>query len=372
MTCTLYRPSIEVLTLPDRPTLGDAREASDRLNRLVWQFPFETGFDWSVWLLNLLTCIQRPAIAGPVPGFAYNGNAAGVGKGLLIDIIGNVTWGHDVGTRTYPIDTGEADKVKLALALGAVPIVHFDNLIEGGFYGGSVMDSALTSTITSGRILGQSRDSGDVPLRPVWVVSGNNIGPMADALRRWFPCNLVTNLDSPHERKDIETKDLRQYVLDHRAEILRDAHIILKAHAVAGRPTDGWAPLGSFEEWDPIVRGAVWYATGNDCVQNQHKSATEMPERINRAALLEGWRELELEGKGKTVPEALRAVEENPDTYATLKTAFMSLSRDGKMPDSIRIGKKIGAMKKTPINRMRFATLGENRNGAQIWTVVDV
>jgi hypothetical protein len=202
-------------------------------------------------------------------------------------------------------------------------------------------------------------------------VSGNNISPMGDACRRWFPCNLVTNLDNPHERNDIVTKDLRQHVLDHRAEILRDAHIILKAHATAGRPTNHWAPLGSYEEWDPIVRGAVWFATGNDCIHNQHKSAAEMPERINRAAFLEGWKELEEEGKGKTVEEALQAIEDDPRKYATLKTAFMSLSKDGKMPGSKRIGIKIGSMKKTPINRMRFQMLGETRNGARIWTVVD-
>src|SRR6185312_9360448 len=119
----------------ERPTRKEAQRAKDRLFELVHQFPFEDGYSFAVWLAYLLTCIQRPATAGPAPGFAFNGNAAGVGKELLIDLAGILVWGHPVGTRTYPTDPNEAEKVKLSLAMAAVPIVHFDNLAEGGFYG---------------------------------------------------------------------------------------------------------------------------------------------------------------------------------------------------------------------------------------------
>jgi hypothetical protein len=369
-TGTLYRSLIAIPALPDRPTLADAKDARDRIYDLVSQFPFEDGNSFAAWLANLLTAIQRPLIRGPVPGFAYNGNKAGCGKGLLIDIIGNIVWGCDVSTRTYPMDPNEADKVKLALALAAVPMVHFDNLPEGGFYGGSTIDSALTSTITSGRILGLSRDSGNVPIRPVWTLSGNNVSPTGDADRRWLPVDLVTNEENPHERSDIEHKDLRGYVLEHRAELLRDCHLILKAHALEGRPSGGWGALGSYEEWDLIVRGAVWYATGIDCLTTQRRRAKEMPDRISKTALLEGWKQLDLAGEGKTVQEALEAVESDPIRYATLKSAFLSLSKDGKLPSVTRIGNKLRAMRKTPISRMRFEKSGETRDGSVVWMVV--
>jgi hypothetical protein len=369
-TGTLYRSSIAIPAMPDRPSLSDAKDARDRIYGLVSQFPFEDGNSFAVWLANLLTAIQRPSIKGPVPGFAYNGNKAGCGKGLLIDIIGNVVWGCDVSTRTYPMDPNEADKVKLALALAAVPMVHFDNLPEGGFYGGSTIDSALTSTVTSGRILGLSRDSGNVPIRPVWTLSGNNVSPTGDADRRWLPIDLVTNEENPHERSDIEQKDLRGYVLKHRAELLRDCYLILKAHALERRPTGGWGALGSYEEWDPIVRGAVWYATGIDCLTTQRKRAKEMPDRISKTALLEGWKQLDPAGEGKTVQEALEAVESDPIRYATLKSAFLGLSKDGKLPSLTRIGAKLRAMRKTPISRMRFEKCGETRDGAVVWMVI--
>jgi hypothetical protein len=372
-TGTLYRSSITIPVLPNRPTLQNAEDARDRTFDLVSQFPFENRNSFAVWLANLLTAIQRPSIKGPVPGFAYNGNKAGCGKGLLIDIIGNIVWGCDVSTRAYPIDPNEADKVKLALALAAVPMVHFDNLPEGGFYGGSTIDSALTSTVTSGRILGLSRDSGNVPIRPVWTLSGNNVSPTGDADRRWLPIDLVTNEESPHERSDIEHKDLRGYVLNRRGELLRDCYLILKAHALAGRPTGEWGALGSFEEWDPIVRGAVWWVTGIDCLTTQRNRAKKMPDRINKTALLEGWKELDPEREGKTVQEALDAVNgDNAARYATLKSAFMAISKDGKLPSVTRIGAKLRAMKKTPIGRMCFEKCGETRDGAVAWRVIKV
>ena len=250
----MYRPNLTLQHLPNRPTRADAREASDRLNYLLRQFPFATGFDWSVWLAGLLTAIQRPRIAGPVPGFVFNGNKAGIGKGLLIDAIGVLAWGHCIPTRTYPTDPVEAGKVKLSLALSAVSAVHFDNLPEGGFFGNSELDSALTSTQVGGRILGQSRESGPVPLRPCWFLSGNNVSPSKDAYRRWLPCNLRMDLESPHERNDIEEQDLLGSIHDRRPELLRNALIILKAHAIAGHPREAWPRIGSFEEWDVIVR----------------------------------------------------------------------------------------------------------------------
>jgi hypothetical protein len=248
-TRTLYVPSITIPQIPDHPTRKDVETALNLLAELVDQFPFETEHDRDVWLADVFTGIQRPVISGPTPGFAYSGNAAGVGKGLLIDLAGIIVHGCPTGTSTYPIDPKEAEKVKLALA--AVPSVHFDNLPEGGFYGGGVVDSMLTSTVVSGRILGLSKDSGNVPLRTTWHVSGNNISPIKDSARRWLPSNLVTTLECPYERDDLDEHDLKGSTLKQRPELVRAALIILRAHAQAGQPTGTkdkgrrWAPLGS-------------------------------------------------------------------------------------------------------------------------------
>lgn len=371
-TGTLYQPSFDLPELPDAPSKADAVKAVDVLLDLVRDFPFEDPFSFAVFLAYLLTAIQRPAIAGPVPGFAFVGNAAGLGKGLLINIGGILVLGSDVATRTYPVDPVEAAKVKLALALAAVPIVHFDNLTEGGSYGGGALDSALTSTTTSDRILGQSRDSGSVPLRPVWTLSGNNVSPAKDADRRWLPCNLKTTLEKPYEREDIRQTNLRQHVLERRGELVAAALVILKAHALAGRSKGS---LGSYEEWDSIVRGAVMFATGMDCLVTQRRGANEKPERLDKAALLLGWREIDPEGEGKTVEEAISLADEvrlgeGGIKYPTLRSALINLSRDNKLPSVRTVSYRLRAIKDTPIDKMRFETCGENRNHQKLWRVV--
>jgi len=369
-TGTFYHPSIKILPIPDRPSQDDAREAAERLFHVVRQFPFADESNWSVWLAGLLTAIQRPMIHGPVPGFVLNANKAGCGKGLLIDVIGIIVWGYPIPTRDYPTDNAEAGKVKLSLALSAVPVVHFDNLTEGGSYGGSSLDSALTSMITDGRILGYNRDSGPVPIRPCWFLSGNNISPFKDAHRRWLPCNLVTMLESPHERDDIDKRNLRDFVHEQRAELLGDAHIILKAHATAAYPASASWELGSYEEWDEIVRGAVWYATGYDCLLTQQIAASEMPGRVNDMALLEGWKEIDPYNEGKTVDEVIKIINLNPLFYDTLRNAIMELSNDSRMPALDKIRFKLRSMHNTPVNGLRFEKCGENRNHQTKWRVV--
>jgi hypothetical protein len=376
-TGCLFRTSVPIPPIPDRPTKADAEEAAGRLFAVVRQFPFEDVLARAVWLAAVLTGVQRPVIAGPVPGFVINGNKAGTGKGLLIDMAGIVVWGHVIPTRTYCKDDEEAGKVKLTLALGAAEVVHFDNVAEGAYYGGSSLDSALTTTVADGRILGVSRDAGPVPLRPCWFLSGNNVSPYRDAYRRWIPCNLITQEEHPHERDDIEIRNMRAHILARRGELLRDALIILTAHALAGRPSEDGARLGSFEEWDEVVRGAVWFATGLDCLVPQREAAGRTYDRAKDLALLAGWRELDPEGKGKTVNEAIQvarteAANTGAAKYPQLREAvYEFLGQDGQ-PDPKKISYRLRAIKMKVLEGYRFEERGEDHFHRKLWAVKGV
>jgi hypothetical protein len=375
-TGTLLNPAFEVAGLPERPSQADAKEAYARILGYFHQFPFATGFDFTVWLADLLTAIQRPVIRGPVPGFAYSGNKAGCGKGLLIDARGILVWGGPVPTVAYPVDPAEADKVVLALALGGVQAVHFDNLEEGQFYGGSALDSALTTTLKGGRLLGLSRWVDGVPLRPCWCLSGNNISPGKDAFRRWLPCNLRTELERPHERPDLDVKDFRSYVAEHRAEIVRDALVILRAHAVARRPSHGWGPLGSFEEWDLAVRAPLWFATGDDCLTTQRQAADDSPKRLEKLALLEGWRSLPKGSTdGHTVQEMVELVFLKDEKgrpidspYPKMYSALLGIGGKNGIPSSTRVGQKLRGMRMENVGGFRFQE-GAKRDNTIVWFV---
>jgi len=369
-TATLYLPTIDFPKLADHPTRDDARAAWGRFQHLVRQFPFPTEDDRVVALAGALTAIGRVAIAGPVPGFAVIGNKASTGKGLLIDCMVMPSIGRRAPTSSYPDDKTEAEKVKVSIALSGMPVVHFDNLEEGSMYGGSAIDSALTTTTIQDRILGSS-DRPILSLRPAWYLSGNNVVPFKDAYRRWAVCNLVTELEYPERRADIEETDLRTHILEHRGEIVRDLLTILKAHALVDRPGAGWPPLGSFEEWDWVIRRAVWFATDRDCLATQQKTADESPDRLAKIALLEGWSELPggRHGQGGiTATEACQLVEKNPEKFDGLRAVLASRGRSGKPASSASLGFILRGLKNTPVGGFKLKENGK-RHSAVCWVV---
>ena len=374
-TGIFYSPSIALDPIPDFPTRLDAEAAARLILALVEQFPFASADDKAVWFSALLTAIARPGIEGPVPGNAFVGNRAGTGKGKLIDCIGVILNNRPVPTTSYPEDRDEMRKVKTAFALDPTPLVHLDNIEEGRFYGGGVLDSALTSMTVNDRILGVSKTTSGLELRSVWFVSGNGIVPRKDAYRRWLVCNLLTALECPEERGDLKIPDLLNHVREHRAELVRAALVVLKAHAAAGRPTDGWAPLGSFEEWDKVVRGAVWFATGLDCNATRKKVAAEAPERMDHLALLDAWASAPDGGKngnGITVESAFRlasSVErDHPPKCPELTAALMRFSKDARLPTSRQIGYILRAVKGRVMGGQWFTNKPDGKH-AVLWSV---
>jgi hypothetical protein len=373
-------PGVALPPIPDHPTRADAEAAARRLRVPFQDFPFASENDWAVCLTATLGAIARPGIAGPVPGTAVLANLAGVGKGKLIDAIGIIATGFPVPTTSYPYDNTEAAKVKASFAIALTEIVHLDNIDSGSQYGNGALDSALTSTTVNERILGQSKQTGPIELRPSWFLSGNNISPGKDAHRRWNQCSLESKLEHPHERNDIRIPDLLAHVIEHRAELLHDALVIFQAHDVAGRKTDGWAPLGSFEQWDPIVRGAAWYATGLDCNTTRRKAAEDSQERISRIALLEAWQAMPgcaAPGHGMTSLKAFRlAAETDGATPPNLKNpdladALLAFGKDGKPASSRTIGNTLRGIAGRNLDGKMFVTTGKE-GGCFIWTVKTV
>lgn len=364
-----FRPSIRFPEVPDRPTREDARAAWGRLRRIIGQFPFHKDDDRAVWLAGLLTKIARPGIHGPVPGIVVVGNKPSTGKGLLVDTIGITCDGRPVPTTAYPVDPIEAAKVDLAIAVSGKGIIHYDNIEEGSTYGNAALDSAMTSITVDGRILGTSRMTGEIDRRVVTLASGNNISPGKDAHRRWLPCNLFSDLERPEERDDIEVTDLRSHLMEHRADYVRDVLVILKAHALAGRPRGAWSPLGSFENWDQVVRGAVWYATGLDCCATRRAAADEAPARMAKMALLEGW--LELPDGRATATKAVESASSESDDYPILRNALMHFGRDGKLATARSLGNIIRGMKGNLIDGRMFVQ-HSIEHSAIVWGVKQV
>jgi putative DNA primase/helicase len=366
-TATLYRPAINFLSVPDQPNWADAKAATLILLGPFKDFPFESDADRAVCLAAILTMIARPAIDGAVPGTAVIGNQAGVGKGLLIDAIGTMATGRVLPTSPYPEDNTEAVKVRLSLALCGVTAVHFDNLEEGSSYGGSAIDSALTTCVAGGRPLGRSEDVNGVPLRPCWFLSGNQVTPFKDAYRRWLPLNLRTQLETPEERDDLEEKNLLAHVAEIRPQLVQAALVILRAHALAGRPAAATSRLGSFEVWDEIVRGAVKWAYEVDPCSTRKAAAAENPERRNRLALLSAWQQLPdggPDGRGHTIGDVLGKIGNHAiePGYAQMLEPALLFGWKGQLPSAKSLGKEMSKWKDVTTNGLRLEECGEIRH----------
>jgi hypothetical protein len=283
----LVSSNCEFLPVPASPTQENAWEAANRLFALTSDFPFPTNADWAAWLAGLLTPLAREAIDGPVPGLAECGNKAGIGKGLLIDVIGTIVTGRKMPKSYYPADPEEAQKVKVSIALDGSLLTHFDNVPDGTSYGNSALDSAITSTTIDDRILGSSKRTGEIPWRTCCFLSGNNITPGRDAHRRWLMCNLITELERPQERNDLTIANLAKHVEQHRAESAMPHHPACSFPQVIR-----WIrATGSFEAGSMDSR-CTGSQTGEDCCSTLRKRRM-IPERLQRIALLEGWLELE-------------------------------------------------------------------------------
>lgn len=363
-----YAPSVSIDPLPERPTQKDAEDATDLIYKVVKQFPFaHSARDYAVWLAGLLSVLARPAIDGPVPGFAFVGNRAGVGKGRLIDVIGTIATGRKVPCTSYPESKEEATKCRVALALDTTSIIHLDNLEEGRLYGSGPLDSGITATEFKDRVLGIS-ESPTLTLRAVWFLSGNKIAPGRDAYRRWLVCNLISSLETPEERTDLEHPDLIRYVLEHRGELVRAALIILNAHVAAGRPKGKWGPLGSFEAWDAIVRGAVWYATGADCNATRKVAAKLSPDRVNKISLLDAWADLP---GGTSNGTSVSRVLELAGEYGRedLREVLLRFGKDCKLPSPSKLGNLIRTMAGTPFEGKMFEIASTTGYGNVQWKV---
>jgi hypothetical protein len=235
-TGLLFLPSGDFPQIPDNPTIIDAYKAVAELVILVQDFPFADEDHKFAFLAALLTPLVRFGVQGPCPLFLFDANCAGSGKTKLCDIIAILATGREMPRSRYQSDDAEMDKSLLAIAPAGDRLMLFDNVPTGFSVGGGSLDAALTGFTKKGRILGESRMSGDVPLTTVFYASGNNLGLRGDALRRVVPIRLETKLDRPEERTDIKEKDLLGYVKRERGRLVAAALTLVRAYVVAGKP----------------------------------------------------------------------------------------------------------------------------------------
>jgi putative DNA primase/helicase len=303
-TGLIFRSSTSFPPVPESPTQSDAKNALLKLLDVLADFPMFDDADRSAWVSMALSMIGRSCIDGYVPLFAITANIRGAGKSLLLDAATLIAYGHRAARKAFTRDDDEMRKTITAVAIGAVPSVLFDNLDVQ--LGGAALDAAITSSTWSDRVLGQSRMTGDLPMRTIWSATGNNMAFGSDVGRRVLPIRLQSPLETPENRSGFVHPNLLAWIESRRPEFAVAALTILRAYFVAGCPIQSGGEWGSFESWSAKIRGAIVWAGGADPLPTRATALAGDDTAALLGKLIAGIEQADPSGMGLTTKEIQR------------------------------------------------------------------
>lgn len=363
--------------IPQRPTPDDARRAVHELWQPFRGFPFDGPVSSGVMLTAILTAVVRPALP-TAPAFAFDAPAAGTGKTLLASCLAELR-GERAAVSPPPRDDTELSKFILASLLGGTPVIISDNwiaVVSGNDF--PALCAAITGDMIEGRILGRSENA-RLPNRLLIVLTGNNLGIAADMVRRV----LVARLDAKQDRPELRRFDFDPdtYVREHRTRLTVAALTVLRAYQV-NRAVDNdiMGPpaadvLGSFKDWDSLVRQAVvWIGQPKelgglglefaDPVASAAASTASDPTRNALAAMLQACR-AKYQGASFAAADIIRTDIENEALEDAVSLAF-----DGRHPSVTAVGHWLSRNRGAIADGLRFERERDAHTKAFRWRVM--
>ena len=363
-------------TIPERPTMEDARCALKCLDDLLIGFPFVDDVARSVALSAMITPVVRGAF--PVtPLHASRAPTAGTGKSYLFDTVSAIATGQLMPVISAGANEAETEKRLASAMMTGQPLISIDNI--DGELSGSALCQMIERPIVDLRILGQSQLVRIEARGTSLFSNGNNFTIVGDLCRRAITSNLDARMERP---------ELRQFgfdpvglVLADRGKYIAAALIIVKAYFAAGRPSK--APkLASFEGWSDTVRSALIWLGEADPVKSMESAREEDPERIELSEMLDAWSAVIgtgsecRRGLSDVLSKGLSMSWQNepadleptyPELYAALENVAMrSTGKHGK-PDARMLGLWLRRFKARVVDGRRFMNLPNKKGGSQWW-----
>lgn len=349
--------------MPTAPSREDAVRALERFEPVLKGFPFRTRCDRAVAIAAILTSLVRRSIrTAPLTGISAPTMSSG--KSLYADVVSMIATGRCASVTTQGKDEAEDRKRILAILVAADPVVVIDNVdrpLEG-----ADLCAVLTQESYQGRLLGLTKMA-KVPTCTTWIVTGNNLVIRGDLASRTILCELDARCEAPQKRKfDI---DLRQYVPEHRGELIVAALTIVLAYINAGCPELGLPVFGRFEDWSRMVRAPLVWIGESDPVETMSRVAEVDPARAELRALLHAWHDVYRSG-AQFVADVVRAVSTSPDS--PLADAIASVAAAAEIRyDARELGRFLAKHQNRIEGGLRFERAGEAHGKAR-WRVVKV
>lgn len=350
---------VEPWSIPQSPTRDNAADALGRMWALLQYYPFVDAADRAVAVSLLITAIERPVLPA-APLHAITSPEPGTGKSLLVAAAGILATGAPAPVMDWGADAAEAAKRLDAAMLAGDPIFAIDNVdvpLEG---------AALCQLLSEGsrriRPLGASLVV-SVPCTAMVCTTGNNLVVRGDLVRRALVCRLDAGVERP-ELRAID-QDLLAEVRERRREIVADMMTILGAYCDALYPDVGLAPLGGYEGWSRIVRGAIVWAGGADPCGTMKWLRADDPHRAAMLAVYTAWHAV-LGPEPITCAEILARAGEDAELRAAIT---LVAGADGALSARL-LGTWCRYHRDRVSGGMRLVAAGIARNGVQRWQIV--
>ncbi len=245
----LYKPvSLE-------PTNEEVAAARDLLlNDLLGDFPFVDDASRAHALAAMLLPFARDLIDGPTLLHAIDAPTPGTGKSLLAKIIAIPATGHGPNVMTEARDEDEWRKRITAVLVKSPVFTLIDNV--GQRLGSVQLSGVLTAEVWEDRILGLSRTA-VVPVRCVWLATGNNMSMSTEVARRVAPIRLDAELEMPWHRRGFRHPNLPAWAIENRGRLVLACLTLVQAWISRGRPLSTLEGPGSYERWTAVMGGIL-------------------------------------------------------------------------------------------------------------------
>jgi putative DNA primase/helicase len=364
-----HHPEEKLLYVP-APELADveagdvtrAEYVEDARDLLMEELLVDFGFTDDASKANALGLLLTPFVReyigdNPTPLHLIVAPEPGTGKTLLAQAA--LTPGCGLVPLTPETKNEEEMRKRITSQLvGGARAIVFDNI--AGSITSSVLAGAITSGVWTDRELGHTKQL-VLPVRNVWVATGNNLDLTDEHMRRVVPIMLDPGDVRPSERPKGEYThaDLLGWARKSRGRLVAAA-LTLVHHWAEGdahmtsvgeferteNPTAADRTLGSFERWGDVVGGILAAADVKGFLGNLDQVGSLSTEREDAIHFLEAWHDLA----------------EDPVTAAELKAMcqFGGVLRD-HLPEALQVkdlsGPKLGYW----LREHRGATLGGYR-----------
>lgn len=263
---------LRIQEVPDIPTEDDVKFARRVIEEIWVDFPFSSTTSCDErrspdtpdrqYQANvahsyalLLLPFARDLIDDPTPMHLIEASAAGSGKGLLAHSLLRVSLGHHVGVLTEAREEDEWRKRLTTVFKEVRAAILLDNLrrpLDSG-----QVAAALTAWTWEDRKLG-TNETIHVPVRCVWVLTGNNPVLSTEIARRTIRIRLDPKMDRPWLRTGFTHPDLLAWVTENRSRLVWSALVLIQHWLARGRPApEKLTPLGSYEQWSKVIGGIL-------------------------------------------------------------------------------------------------------------------